>query len=179
MDNQDKPLRLAVSACLLGQPVRYDGAHKHAASLELWPVQWHPICPEVAVAMGVPRPPIEQRYLNKELMVVTVNNWQQRHHSPLADYASQVAEYIKEHRISGYVLMQKSPSCALQSSPLYNDNGAIRTDAEGYFVAALRQTLPQLPMIEEAMLADAKARQAFLRQAQHYAAVTYPLATSV
>lgn len=173
MSDSKTSVRLAISACLLGHRVRYDGGHKSSALLQQWPVEWHPVCPEVAIGMGTPRPPIEQRYLNQELMVVEVGNWQQRYHHLLAGYAEQVAAYIKKHRISGYVLMQKSPSCGLQSSALYDKDKTIRTDAEGYFVAALRQQLPQLPMVEEAILKDATLQQRFLQRAQNYAELSY------
>ena len=55
----DTPLRLGISACLLGQPVRYDGGHKRDRFLndQLGPfVEWVPVCPEVEAGMGVPRP---------------------------------------------------------------------------------------------------------------------------
>jgi uncharacterized protein YbbK (DUF523 family) len=52
-----------VSACLLGSPVRYDGAHKHSQSevLQRWLVEGRviSICPEVAGGLPVPRPPAE------------------------------------------------------------------------------------------------------------------------
>jgi uncharacterized protein YbbK (DUF523 family) len=51
------------SACLLGSPVRYDGAHKHSLSevLQRWLEDGRvvSICPEVAGGLPVPRPPAE------------------------------------------------------------------------------------------------------------------------
>src|SRR5207245_11454523 len=55
------PLRLGISACLLGQAVRYDGGHKRdpflAETLGRF-VEWVPVCPEVELGLGVPREPI-------------------------------------------------------------------------------------------------------------------------
>lgn len=52
-----------VSACLLGSPVRYDGAHKRSGSevLQHWLAEGRVIsvCPEVAGGLPVPRPPAE------------------------------------------------------------------------------------------------------------------------
>lgn len=52
-----------VSACLLGNPVRYDGTHKHVTSLVLqrWLAEGRvlSICPEIAGGMNVPRMPAE------------------------------------------------------------------------------------------------------------------------
>src|SRR4051794_41943194 len=54
-------LRLGISACLLGQEVRYNGGHKRDAFLTDTfgrYVEWVAVCPEVEVGMGTPRPPI-------------------------------------------------------------------------------------------------------------------------
>jgi hypothetical protein len=55
--NRPKP-KLGISACLLGQNVRYDGAHKRDNFLtDTFGrfVEWVAVCPEVEVGMGVPR----------------------------------------------------------------------------------------------------------------------------
>jgi uncharacterized protein YbgA (DUF1722 family) len=56
---EPEKIRLGVSACLLGDEVRYDGGHKRDAFLvdTLGPfVEWVPVCPEVEVGLGVPPP---------------------------------------------------------------------------------------------------------------------------
>src|SRR2546422_8488550 len=54
-------LRLGISACPLGQEVRWDGGHKRdpflAETLGRF-VEWVPVCPEVELGLGVPREPI-------------------------------------------------------------------------------------------------------------------------
>lgn len=56
-------IRVLVSACLLGEKVRYNGAAAAAASriLEEWRAEGRvvPFCPEVAGGLGVPRPAAE------------------------------------------------------------------------------------------------------------------------
>lgn len=54
---------IAVSACLVGEPVRYDGGHKYApealAELPSDPsVVLMPLCPELLAGMGCPRPAV-------------------------------------------------------------------------------------------------------------------------
>jgi uncharacterized protein YbbK (DUF523 family) len=55
--------RILVSACLVGRPVRYDGAAKpvHEALFERWRAEGRlvPFCPEVSGGLPVPRPPAE------------------------------------------------------------------------------------------------------------------------
>ena len=56
-------IRVLVSACLLGEKVRYNGADAASGSriLEDWVREGRvvPFCPEVAGGLGVPRPPAE------------------------------------------------------------------------------------------------------------------------
>ncbi len=51
-------IRLGISACLLGQAVRYDGGHKHdrfiTETLGQY-VDFVPVCPEVECGLGIPR----------------------------------------------------------------------------------------------------------------------------
>lgn len=56
-------IRVLVSACLLGEKVRYSGADAASASpiLAAWVREGRvvPFCPELAGGLGVPRPPAE------------------------------------------------------------------------------------------------------------------------
>ena len=57
----ESPIRVGVSACLLGQEVRYDGGHKRDRFLTdvLGSyVEWVPVCPEMEAGLGVPRPTV-------------------------------------------------------------------------------------------------------------------------
>ena len=58
-------MRIAVSECLLGKPVRYDGGTKPCPAVlrlaNLPGVEIVPVCPETAAGLAVPRPPAEQR----------------------------------------------------------------------------------------------------------------------
>jgi len=55
--------KILISACLIGQPVRYDGTAKPVRNT--WVKRWHrqgrliPFCPEVAGGFAIPRLPAE------------------------------------------------------------------------------------------------------------------------
>ena len=60
-ERPDGPLTIAASDCLLGSPVRFDGAHKRSGLChdQLDGVfKLRGICPEVGIGMGIPRDPI-------------------------------------------------------------------------------------------------------------------------
>ena len=53
-----RPIRIGISACLLGERVRFDGGHKQDPFLSGTFgrfVEWVPVCPEVEAGLGTPR----------------------------------------------------------------------------------------------------------------------------
>jgi uncharacterized protein YbbK (DUF523 family) len=58
-----QPEKILVSACLLGERVRYDGGDKASLHpvLQRWAAEGRlvPVCPEVAGGLSIPRPPAE------------------------------------------------------------------------------------------------------------------------
>ncbi len=102
-------MRLAVSACLLGEPVRYDGGSKPCAEvIELTKKnQVCPVCPERAAGLSCPRPPAEQvgeRVLLKGGTDVT---------RAFADGARAECAAAQRAEVPLAVLKAKSPSCGV------------------------------------------------------------------
>lgn len=109
---------MLVSACLLGQPVRYDGrASGHPDLLRTWQAQGRvvPLCPEVAGGLPTPRPPAEipggqgGAVLDGEAQVVTVQGDDVS--AAFLAGARQALELVRRHGIRVAVLKSGSPSC--------------------------------------------------------------------
>lgn len=125
---------VGVSACLLGQRVRWDGEHKRADWLDEVPaeIELVPVCPEVEAGLGVPREPIHwvgERLVGRETGLDQTDR--------LREFATERLAQLP--KLSGYILKKKSPSCGL---------GGIEQRA-GLFAAALRARFPGLPTVEE------------------------------
>ena len=102
-------MRLAVSACLLGEPVRYDGGSKPCAEVIALTKknQVCPVCPERAAGLSCPRPPAEQvgeRVLLKDGTDVT---------RAFADGARAECAAAQRAEVPLAVLKAKSPSCGV------------------------------------------------------------------
>lgn len=159
--------RVGISACLTGLPVRYDGGHK-LSGLCTGPMaellEWVPLCPEVAVGLGVPRPTID---LFQEENHVIARNRDDPGLDPsqaILDFAQTVG---REHPdLCGYVFMARSPSCALASGRLYQDGQLISTRAAGLFADRWRHEHPLLPVMESSQLENRPTRLCFLIRAQ-------------
>ncbi|TBU96325.1 YbgA family protein [Phytopseudomonas dryadis] len=168
--SHDKPM-LGISACLLGAEVRYNGGHKasrlcsHALSEYF---DFVPLCPEVAIGLGVPRDPIRLVGDPAAPRAVATRHRQQDHTEALAAYAGQVATQLAP--ICGYIFMQQSPSCGLQRVKVYQDNGQPgEPRGRGIFAAALCARYPDLPVEEDGRLNDPVLRENFLTRVFTYA----------
>lgn len=164
-------IRIGISSCLLGQPVRYDGGHKYAAYIARGlgrRFELVPVCPEVAIGLGVPRPPMQ--------LVGTPRNPRARViEDPARDYTARLAAYGRRmaralEDLSGYVFKSRSPSCGLAGVPVYPRPGAARARraGRGIYAQALLDARPLLPAVEEQTLADARARARFVQRVQAY-----------
>lgn len=159
------PLRMGISSCLLGQVVRYDGQHKRddfiCDKLGRY-AEFLPVCPEVAIGLGVPRPPIQLRIINGTIHVQGVKDASQDVTTALHHYAVELLPQLDD--ISGYIFKSRSPSCGLHGVAVYDETGVVVAESGGFFASSLRQALPLLPMAEEGDLQQPLLRENFLDQ---------------
>lgn len=98
--------RVGISACLIGEPVRYDGGHKRAASLLRAlgrHVEWVSVCPELEVGMGVPREPV-RLVRGRMVGIESGRDWTRK----MKAFAHR---RIRTLDLDGFVLKARSPSC--------------------------------------------------------------------
>jgi uncharacterized protein YbbK (DUF523 family) len=158
--------RIGISACLLGQEVRYDGGHKRDAFLtDILGryVEWVPVCPEVELGMGTPRPPIRLERRGGEIRLVMPSTG--------ADYTDAMQSFAERRvgelgklDLDGYILKKDSPSCGLEGVKVHRGAGASSTEGRGLFAEVLTARLPDLPVEEEGRLADPRLRESFVRR---------------
>lgn len=164
-------VRIGISACLLGQEVRYNGGHKRDAFLiDTFGryVEWVPVCPEVELGMGTPRPPIRLERIGgasqspRLIMPSTGGDYT----DAMRDYAERRVAELARLDLDGYVLKKDSPSCGMERVEVYPPaeagGGAPSQDGRGVFAEILMARLPDLPVEEEGRLADPALRESFL-----------------
>ena len=145
-------MKVLVSACLLGEKVRYDGGHKRA----LFPnetfgpfVEWVRVCPEVDCGLSVPREAMRIVGDPKRPRLVT-NGTGIDHTERLERWAKARLEELSVLGLQGYVCKRDSPSCGLEPS--------------GIFTRMFMQRFPHLPVEEEGRLADPALRKRFIQR---------------
>ena len=154
---------LGVSSCLLGMNVRYDGSGKQhsfiSSRLDKY-FELLPICPEVAIGMGVPRAPIQLRILDDQLHAIEVGNHAQDVTPDLQAYGQQQATLA--HAFCGYIFKSSSPSCGISDSTIFSDH-AVHT-GPGIYTREILHALPWLPVIDELQLDHKETKDNFLEQ---------------
>ncbi len=175
-DRPPPPLPLAISQCLLGSEVRYDGSgarssYPHAALSGLF--EYRGICPEVGIGLGTPRDPVRLVGDPDAPRVVGVKD-------PSVDVTDALARYGRIQAggledVVGYVFMKGSPSCGLFRVKVYPHDGDGRVTGapslrgRGAFAAAVTAARPSLPVEENGRLHDPVLRENFVTRAFAYA----------
>lgn len=160
---------VAISACLLGEPVRYDGRDKFCPQL-IDKLQQHfmlvAICPEVEIGMGVPRPPIQLVQDSTGVRARGVRDPSRDVTDLLASYGHDVA--IMQPELCGYVFKARSPSCGLGSTPLFDINGHLIGKTNGVYANAILITLNALPVADEEQLRVDASVEEFVNNVTDY-----------
>ncbi|WP_136253769.1 DUF523 domain-containing protein [Onishia niordana] len=135
-----------ISACLLGQPVRYDGGAKtlHDATLERWRREGRLMaaCPEVQAGLSTPRAPAEIQdgggvaVLDGTARVIARDG--EDVSQAFLSGAEQALAMCQQHRIRVAILTEASPSCG--SRTLYDGSFTVhRVPGQGMTAALLER----------------------------------------
>lgn len=163
-------LRIGISACLLGQEVRFDGGHKRdsflADALGNY-VEWIPVCPEVEIGMGTPREPLRLVRDGERTRMVTTQTG--------IDYTDRMNQWawtrvaaLARADLDGYVLKRNSPSCGMLDVRVFDDRDRSSPNGQGLFAAVLTERMPLLPVEEEGRLTDPRVRETFVARLVAY-----------
>ena len=162
--------RIGISACLLGDEVRFDGGHKRDPFLTdvLGPhVEWIRVCPEVEVGMGTPRETLRLvRDGNDPVRMVTTRTGVD-HTDAMERWSGRRLGELAGEDLSGYVLKKDSPSCGMERVKVFG-GGTPHRIGRGIYAAALLERFPNLPVEEEGRLSDPVLRENFIERVFAY-----------
>jgi len=162
-------MKLAVSSCLLGEKIRFDGGHKHDHFItdELGKfAEFVPFCPE-HLAFQTPRPSVRLVKVDGDIRVHS-NKTGDDLTLPLLKTSHEELTKLESQPLCGIIFKSKSPSCGMKSAKLYLENGFCDGKEDGIFMSMCRERYPLLPMEEEGRLMDAWLRENFVMQVFAY-----------
>ena len=160
---------IGISSCLMGQKVRFDGNPKESRFVtgELSKTfDFVPICPEMAIGLGVPRTPIHLVGDQETQRAVNIKD-------ESIDVTTQLVEFGKSkarelNHISGYIFKKGSPSCGLFNVKIYKTPNNVLNSGTGLYAQQIIDAHPHLPVEEEGRLNDLQLRANFLQRVEVY-----------
>ena len=159
-------VRLGISTCLLGQPVRYDGQHKLDTFLRDTLgrfVEYVPVCPEVECGLPIPREAmrLEGNPDNPRLMTHKtrrdITEMQQA-------WGRKRLKELESEDLDGYIFKSKSPSSGLFRVKVYQESGMPVKQGVGIWARMFTERFPLLPVEEEGRLHDPVLRENFIER---------------
>ena len=164
----DQKKSIAISACLLGHKVRYDGAHQaNDIIIEQLVDRFNiiSVCPEVEIGLGVPREKVELHLQGTTIHLLTCSQ-------PVTDLTQQMIAYaqafLKNNKISGMILKDKSPSCGVANCKQYDEAGGMQRNGTGIFAATIIQLKPDLPMLQSNLITQSSDLDNFINIVNAY-----------
>ncbi|WP_034913390.1 DUF523 and DUF1722 domain-containing protein [Erwinia sp. 9145] len=163
----NRKIPVGISACLLGNNVRFDGGHKRCefASVDLAPfVRYQPVCPEMAIGLPTPRPALRLTENAAGTVELCFSNGQGE---PITEEMRSFSDKViaNMHHLCGYIVCAKSPSCGMERVRIYQqDNNNNRKEGVGIFTRQLMEQMPWLPVEEDGRLHDPLLRENFVER---------------
>lgn len=160
-------LRLGISRCLLGDPVRFDGNH----SLDRFLVKtlgayvdYFPVCPEVECGMGVPRETLRLVGEPENPRLMT-SRTKKDYTSQMRSWACKRVSELERENLCGFIFKSKSPSSGMERVKVYNERtGVPSSRGVGLFARAFIDHFPLLPVEEDGRLHDPVLRENFIER---------------
>jgi uncharacterized protein YbgA (DUF1722 family)/uncharacterized protein YbbK (DUF523 family) len=160
----DEKIKLGVSACLLGQEVRFDGGHKRdrfITDILSQYVDYVPVCPEVEYGLGIPRETLRLVGDPASPRLVTTKTHFD-HTDGMLQYARKRVMELRKEDLCGFIFKSRSPSSGMERVKVYNEKGIPVNKGVGLFARVFMEHFPLIPVEEEGRLHDPKLRENFI-----------------
>jgi uncharacterized protein YbgA (DUF1722 family)/uncharacterized protein YbbK (DUF523 family) len=161
-------IRLGISACLLGQQVRFDGGHQLdrfiTDTLGRY-VEFVPVCPEVECGLGVPREAMRLVGEPSAPRLMTVRT-KIDHTERMVKWAENRVRELAQEELCGFIFKSKSPSSGMERVRVYREpaQGAPVIKGVGMFARIFMEHFPLLPVEDEGRLHDPILRENFIER---------------
>lgn len=159
-------IRIGVSTCLMGEPVRYDGGHardRYVTDTLGRYVEFVPVCPEFEAGLGIPREPMRLVGDPDSPRLMTVNTKRDLTEI-LVTWAGQRVRELGEKDLCGFIFKSRSPSSGMERVKVYTEGGTPVKKGVGLFARAFMEQFPFIPVEEEGRLHDPRLRENFIER---------------
>jgi len=163
MSGDDEKIRIGISACLLGEKVRYDGGHKLDPfirdTLGCF-FEYISICPEVECGLPVPRESMRLAGDPEHPRLVTIGTVAD-HTDRIFGWGKKRLRELESEDLCGYIFKSGSPSCGMARVMIYTDKG-VKNSGTGIWVGMFMDRFPLIPVVDENRLHNPVIRENFI-----------------
>jgi uncharacterized protein YbgA (DUF1722 family)/uncharacterized protein YbbK (DUF523 family) len=159
-------IKIGISACLLGEKVRYDGGHKLDQYIKETLGQyfeWVPVCPEVEYGLPTPREAMHLTGSPETARLVTIRSGVD-YTAGMLSWTAQKLKALKKDDLCGFIFKSRSPSSGIGGVKVYSDTGVPSRRGTGIFGGAFIRHFPHLPVSDEGRLHDPELRENFIER---------------
>ena len=160
------PLRMGISACLLGQKVRWNGGHqldRYLAQTLGRFVDFVPVCPETECGLGTPRETMHLAGDPSAPRLVTRRSGQDVTDQMQRWGKKRLAELAKED-LCGFIFKAKSPSSGMRGIKVFGPDKRIFYNGVGIFARMFMDRFPRIPVEDDGRLHDPGIRENFIQR---------------
>jgi uncharacterized protein YbgA (DUF1722 family)/uncharacterized protein YbbK (DUF523 family) len=157
-------IRIGISACLLGQQVRFNGGDcRDRFIIETLGkyMDFVPVCPEVEAGFPIPREPFRLVGDPSDPRFVT-SKTSQDYTDRMRSWAQKRVVQLEQEDLCGFIFKSDSPSSGMERVKVYSEKGMPRKQGIGMFARAFMEHFPLLPVEEEGRLHDPGLREHFI-----------------
>jgi uncharacterized protein YbgA (DUF1722 family)/uncharacterized protein YbbK (DUF523 family) len=156
-------IKIGISACLLGEKVRYDGGHQHdhyvTDTLGAY-FNWVSVCPEVEYGLSIPREPMRLVGDPAAPRLITVRTGID-HTEGMLKWAEKRLRELNKENLCGFIFKSRSPSSGIGGVKVYTEAGMPSNKGKGLFGGAFMKRFPLIPAIDDGRLHDPQLRENF------------------
>ncbi len=153
--------KILVSKCLNFEPVRWNGImikDEFVESLKKY-VDFVTVCPEMEIGLGVPREPVRLVLSKGELNMVQSKTGE----NMTGSMKKFSKDFLKNSlNFDGVILKEKSPSCGIRTTKIYNEKNVVIGKGNGLFAQAVIEKYSKIPIETEGRMKNLYLKENFL-----------------
>jgi uncharacterized protein YbgA (DUF1722 family)/uncharacterized protein YbbK (DUF523 family) len=162
----ESKIKIGISACLLGQEVRYDATHQLnrflTDTLGKY-VDFYPVCSEVESGFSTPREAFRLVGEPDSPRLVTINTGED-HTRKVNRWSRERVTELEKEDLCGFIFKKKSPSCGMERVKVYSESGMPRKSGIGLFAFVYMEHFPLVPVEDDGRLNDPGIRENFIER---------------
>lgn len=162
----EEKVRIGISSCLMGNPVRWNAGHKLdrflTGTLGQF-VEYVPVCPEVEAGFGVPRESVRLVGDPENPRMITFKTKRDLT-DQMTRWAEKRVKELEKEDLCGFIFKCDSPSSGMIRVKVYSDKGMPRKVGVGMFARAFMDHFPRIPVEDDGRLHNPAIRENYIER---------------